>query len=271
MGVGPALAAPARDQDEAGKAEACGCGLAASRLAVADRRLADRLRARVRDGALDRPAADPDDGDSSRATVRRPRPAPIVARISSARSWSTASPWQAQMRSTMRIWFTVSTGRSAPGMKTAAATRPFLRANMSIRCRTTARAHDGEPARERRGVLAELRSERPGDRLDRKASPRPGAHDVRGEHERDPLGHRRSRCDDDRRDAGAVRALEDALVLLRHGVADHEQERDNVAVRGAAARAPPRDRRRPRARARARPRASRRRAAAAGPRSCPAP
>src|SRR6266508_733834 len=60
------------------------------------------------------------------------RPAPTVARISGARCASTSSPYAEQIRRTIRSWFSVSTGRSAPGTNTATASKPFLRANDSI-------------------------------------------------------------------------------------------------------------------------------------------
>ena len=120
----------------------------------------------------------------------------------------------------------------------------FFRAKHSIRCLHDRRAQDGQPARERRRLLAELRGDRVSDRVDREPLPRRRAHDVRGEHEGNAARDRAPRGDDDRRHARAVRALEDALVLLGHGRRRGRSTSTRGALRRAARRAPPPDRRR---------------------------
>ena len=55
-----------------------------------------------------------------------------MASTSGQRSWSTSTPCAAANRRTSRIWFSVSTGKSAPGTKIATAAIAFWRENFSI-------------------------------------------------------------------------------------------------------------------------------------------
>jgi len=71
------------------------------------------------------------------ASARKPKAAPKVAMSSGARCASGRAIGR-EIRSTIRIWFRVSTGKSTPGMNTAAPIRPFFFENELISCSTTA-------------------------------------------------------------------------------------------------------------------------------------
>ena len=88
------------------------------------------------------------------------------------------------MRSTSRIWFSVSTGMSAPGTKTAAPISPFCREKRSDQLVDDRLAQHRQARRERRRRLAEPPRERARDLVDREARARPARDDVGREHVR---------------------------------------------------------------------------------------
>ncbi len=81
-----------------------------------------------------------------RAIARKPIPEPSTPSTSGSRSRSISNPYASAMRRTRRIWFKVSTGRSAPGTKTANPTRPFWREILRISSSQTACRRTGKRA-----------------------------------------------------------------------------------------------------------------------------
>ena len=162
-----------------------------------------------------------------RASARNPKPAPIVASTSGSRLWSTSTPCAAASRSTRRIWFSVSTAKSAPGTKTATPMIPFWRENRSISASHTGSRSTGSRAARRRGVLAEPAGDGRGDLVDRKARPGLAHDDVGREHVRDveDLG---AGLDGDDRNLRPLRRAELALVLLGRRAAEHAHEDGGV-------------------------------------------
>ena len=105
-GRGPGCRSGCARSGRAGEAEARGGGLARARLEVADRRLADRLRARVGDAALHRPAGERDHAEQ----LARERCGSRGRRRSTASDLgralaSTSNRGQRAIRSTRRSWF----------------------------------------------------------------------------------------------------------------------------------------------------------------------
>ena len=156
------------------------------------RRLADGLRpARRRrrpssaSRRTGRPGGAPGRARGSRSRRRRRRAA------SGRRETSTGRPWASAIRSTSRIWFSVSTGRSTPGTKTAAPISPFLRATRRISSSTTASRSTGSRAASPDARSPSGVGERLGDLVDREAAAGREAHEVGVEHVREALalGH----------------------------------------------------------------------------------
>ena len=95
-------------------------------LEVADRRLAEGARSGVGDHALHaQPRTERARPSCARARGSR-APEPITPSTSGRRSLSISNPYASAIRSTSRTWFSVSSGRSSPGRKTASADERVL-------------------------------------------------------------------------------------------------------------------------------------------------
>ena len=140
------------------------------------------------------------------------------------------APCAAASRSTSRIWLSVSTGKSAPGMKIATPMTPFCarealdQALRHTGPRSTGSRRASAGRRRRRAVRRSRRA------ISSTGKPEPGGHATTsvGEHVRDVEPVSVPVCTATTRHAGAVRGPEHALVLLRRTPGEHAHEHRGV-------------------------------------------
>ena len=130
MGLGAAPAADARDQGAPREASPGSGRLVAAwspGIEPADSGFAERARARIRDAAFYGPPRYRNEIEQLAGHRPQAEAGPSVAAISGSRSrGSISSPYACSRRSSSRISFSASTGRSTPGMNDRRGDDPVL-------------------------------------------------------------------------------------------------------------------------------------------------